>query len=703
MLTNIWNKYKKIAIISSGKYNTIYKAKNIKEGNYVAIKEINKDKFKIFINQDFNEKNIEKIMNLENSIKVLEKINLKNYYYIVMDLCLLSLQEYLNLRNNGLSINEIKAILIQLNTIISNIKEKEQLIIKPSNILLSLNTINKISIKLTTFKFHNENQLSNFSNIKMNDTIYDNKNIWNLGIMIYYMLYKEYLSKNNEIEIKLKKIKDKDLIDLLKKMLKIKIEERISWNNYFNHPFFKKNIFPKFNIICKTHLEELNCYCKNCKHNICEKCLNEHSLLFHEIIPFCKIGLNENEIIEFTNVIKEIDSNLNELTIMKQNIQLLMFDLSRIKDNNEIYENNLDNNFKEYYINCLKIINEKSKIETIKILNLDKSPIDCIYKISKEILNQENQIINFISKSNLDKLIEEDEQYGIYNNELYINNEDIEKNTDIYINNKPIQFQLTYKFENEGNNIITIIMKKQIKSISCLFRNCFNLINIDFSKFNTKDIENMNNMFYNCTSLTNIDLSNFNTENVIDFSCMFVNCYSLKQIQLFNFKTYNCVEMSGMFYNCFALTNINLFNFDTRNVVNMCCMFYKCYSLKILDLSNFNTSKVTNMACMFQECSSLVNLNLSSFDTSQVKKMNQMFINCFSLTKLEISNFNTINVQNMSNMFTGCTSLTYLDISNFKSNDNTNINSMFYNMNKECHILCNDKNILSKFNQQINN
>ena len=40
-MNNIWNKYKKISIISSGTYNTIYKAKNIKEGNYVAIKEIN--------------------------------------------------------------------------------------------------------------------------------------------------------------------------------------------------------------------------------------------------------------------------------------------------------------------------------------------------------------------------------------------------------------------------------------------------------------------------------------------------------------------------------------------------------------------------------------------------------------------------------------------------------------------------------------
>ena len=38
----IWNKYKKEILLNSGIYTNIYKAKNIKFGNYVAIKEINK-------------------------------------------------------------------------------------------------------------------------------------------------------------------------------------------------------------------------------------------------------------------------------------------------------------------------------------------------------------------------------------------------------------------------------------------------------------------------------------------------------------------------------------------------------------------------------------------------------------------------------------------------------------------------------------
>ena len=45
---NIWNKYQKIGIIDS--YGDVFKAKNKENGNYVAIKRINKLKFENEIN-----------------------------------------------------------------------------------------------------------------------------------------------------------------------------------------------------------------------------------------------------------------------------------------------------------------------------------------------------------------------------------------------------------------------------------------------------------------------------------------------------------------------------------------------------------------------------------------------------------------------------------------------------------------------------
>ena len=80
-------------------------------------------------------------------------------------------------------------------------------------------------------------------------------------------------------------------------MLKVKVNERISWEDYFNHPFFEKEIsnnYPIFDFNCKLHNQNIIYYCQNCKLNICEKCLNQHSS--HQFIQISKIGLNDEEL-----------------------------------------------------------------------------------------------------------------------------------------------------------------------------------------------------------------------------------------------------------------------------------------------------------------------------------------------------------------------------------------------------------------------
>ena len=103
----------------------------------------------------------------------------------------------------------------------------------------------------------------------------------------------------------------------------------------------------------------------------------------------------------------------------------------------------------------------------------------------------------------------------------------------------------------------------------------------------------MTKLFFNCFSLIDLDISNFNTLNVKNMNEMFYGCSSIKILNLSHFVTNNVENLEKMFYGCSSLTSINLSNFDTSKVINMCYMFQKCSNLNILDISNFKiTDKV---------------------------------------------------------------------------------------------------------------
>ena len=215
--------------------------------------------------------------------------------------------------------------------------------------------------------------------------------IWSLGIIIYFpyngqnelLLFKDINSGK-----RLKLSNDDKLNDLINKMLKININERISWDEYFNHPFFNQDNIQLFKFNCDKHSKIINNYCKECKKNICDICINEHSN--HNIIPFNKIGLNDNEIKRMENIFKDIDNKLNKFNKMKKDIEDLLIKIKSIKENKLIYENDIDNNYKEYYIKYLENINKKLDNNEIKLIDLSipkneisKNEIICIYDIKK--------------------------------------------------------------------------------------------------------------------------------------------------------------------------------------------------------------------------------------------------------------------------------------------------------------------------------
>ena len=251
-----------------------------------------------------------------------------------------------------------------------------------------------------------------------------------------------------------------------------------------------------------------------------------------------------------------------------------------------------------------------------------------------------------------------------------------EKNTELFIEGKKYKFNKFFIPQKEGTYSIKIKFNFFIKDCSYMFYNCYNLINVDLSSFNTKNVSNMEGMF-SCNELKSIDLSLINTENVTNMSSLFNFCVNLENCNLSNLNTKKVINMKNMFHKCNKLQKIDLSSFETKNVTNMEGMFGSCFSLNDIDLSLFNTKKVNNMSFMFGYCEGLKSLNLSSFDTKNVTNMNGMFENCSNLKILDLSSFDTKNVTDMSYMFHRCTNLNSLNLSSFNTKNVTNMNNMF--------------------------
>ena len=259
--------------IGSGAYSKVYKALD-KDGKTIAIKKINI--------HNINDKLLERIEYEIHIHRKLEHPNIVKLYDVFRnDKCICLILEYCeqDFDNIKYSIkpSEIKSYIIQLNEALKYLKENNIIHrdIKPKNILLSGNTI-----KLADFGFASDKTIDMYnticgsplymapeiinifigvSNEVNNKNVYDSKcDIWSLGLIIYECYFKFHPFKNSINIVELyKNIKNNNIsfvpltycnydehdkiINLLKQMLVCDVNNRISWHQYFNHPWF--NIF----------------------------------------------------------------------------------------------------------------------------------------------------------------------------------------------------------------------------------------------------------------------------------------------------------------------------------------------------------------------------------------------------------------------------------------------------------------------------
>ena len=286
---NDYQKYYEIKeTIGQGAYGIVKKAKNKISGEEVAIKIIDKHILKNY--NDFSYLPSEEIINTsnitkelkdevnfmkilegknkenKNTVKVYEYFNMEKEFIIVMELCDGNLRQYLKKRKNAFNSSEIYDLLSQLNNTFRIMYENKILHrdFKLENILYKtennkttfkltdyggakqiIKTLETISTRIGTIPYMPPEMIDG-EKLSLGKT-----DLWSLGIIIYVLCFRVFpyqgensLALINQIRSlgtnSLKKTNDLYLDNLIRKLLVEKVRDRISWEDYFNHDFFKK-------------------------------------------------------------------------------------------------------------------------------------------------------------------------------------------------------------------------------------------------------------------------------------------------------------------------------------------------------------------------------------------------------------------------------------------------------------------------------
>jgi serine/threonine protein kinase len=367
--------------IGNGSFSTIYKGYRVSDNTPVAIKKITKIIDKKYINSEIN---VMKNLNSPYILKLYEVIHQKNYLYLILEYCNEGdLSKYIKTKNKKYNLLYIYQIIKGLQYLYkSKIIHRD---IKPHNILITNNTI-----KISDFGFaktFNENDLiSTFcgSPLYMAPEIlklkeYTNKSdIWSLGVIIYEILFKihPYPSKNKSELIKHLKNKkqifipniDHDLKDLLKKILEKNEYKRISWEEIFDHKWYKD--FPKY--------EKTNYY-KLPINNINTNSELDFNILFEDENDNLSHTLDNNSRIRFTsmdnNIVSQSMITINHLN----NTKINQYEDSKVYSKSAPHKNYFLENY----------INQQNQLPGIKN----------DYKILGRSPTNEYSIMNYLNKS----------------------------------------------------------------------------------------------------------------------------------------------------------------------------------------------------------------------------------------------------------------------------------------------------------------
>ena len=180
--------------------------------------------------------------------------------------------------------------------------------------------------------------------------------------------------------------------------------------------------------------------------------------------------------------------------------------------------------------------------------------------------------------------------------------------------------------------------------MTSIFRDCINLISLNFSLINSNKLTDIQSVFFGCESLTSIDLSSSNFSSVIITRKMFYSCTNLEYLTLPNHMI-SLQNAESMFESCSNIKYINLdFLEYNHNFTKANNMFINCINLLEIKFPEVYSVLETDLTDMFSGCINIRNIDLRKYEVKYVYAMSQMFRNCKKLEYIDIYNLNMTNV-----------------------------------------------------------
>jgi serine/threonine protein kinase len=235
----VYQKYEKMGQITESGDDKVYKGQNKENKNeYVAIKEIHisSNRTKDSIEQEIEYMKL--FNNNKNSLKLIETCEEDNIIFLVTELYEDNLKTFVDKSKDGFKPGEIQIVMNQLSSVLKEIVNQDIFHhdIKLENILVKFDNESKFDVKLSEY-----GKAKNLTNEK-NLTIDEEKelclsDLFSLGELMYEMSFKKRENSTEEMIENINKISDLDLVDSLNKTLVDDVEQRIDWEDFFNHNF----------------------------------------------------------------------------------------------------------------------------------------------------------------------------------------------------------------------------------------------------------------------------------------------------------------------------------------------------------------------------------------------------------------------------------------------------------------------------------